>query len=340
MFFPYNTDAPIYYWPIVTVCLIAANAAAFAFQMTNPEAFEPWMLEIGNGLHPVQWLTSVFMHANLAHLVGNMLFLWSFGLVVEGKLGSVKTLAVYLVIGVTESAITQALMLGNEPTHCLGASAAIYGFMAMCLIWAPENCMECVALIYYRVFHFEMKIKIFVGLYVALDVLGVILSGARLSTEFMHSLGALLGFVAGIALLKAEQVDCEYWDIFSVWSGQHLLTEAEREKIEAEKPENKRLEAEQRQKDRERMGQEIHRAIQTKSVLPALKIHQRMLNEYSDWRMPENDLLALIQLLLTKEMKEEAATAMEEYLSCSALSGGYFTKQRYGASALKKLSLT
>ena len=68
-------------------------------------------------------------------VAGNMIALWAFGLVVEGKLGACKTLFVYLGIGVLHGAIVQFLMLGGAQNYCLGASAIIYGFMAMCLIW-------------------------------------------------------------------------------------------------------------------------------------------------------------------------------------------------------------
>ena len=71
-------------------------------------------MAFGDGLHPMQWITCNFLHAGLLHLVGNMLFLWSFGLIIEGKLGWYKTLAVYLGIGVVQGAIVQVLMLGSH----------------------------------------------------------------------------------------------------------------------------------------------------------------------------------------------------------------------------------
>src|SRR5262245_50368908 len=42
-------------------------------------------LWLGQGLHPSQWLTHNFLHAGLIHLIGNMIFLWAYGIVVEGK---------------------------------------------------------------------------------------------------------------------------------------------------------------------------------------------------------------------------------------------------------------
>src|SRR5262245_11868944 len=141
-FFPYSTDAPVYYWPLATVGLIVANIVVFALMaggmITDPDA---WMLSFADGLHAEQWLTSMFSHAGIEHLLGNMLFLWVFGLVVEGKLGWLKFLTCYLGIGLTQAMLEQIVMLGytGEVQGSLGASSAIFGLMAMAAVWAPKN---------------------------------------------------------------------------------------------------------------------------------------------------------------------------------------------------------
>ena len=56
-------------------------------------------------LHPIQWVTHNFLHYDVLHLAGNMLFLWSFGIVVEGKLGAFKFLMTYLAIGTLHGAL-------------------------------------------------------------------------------------------------------------------------------------------------------------------------------------------------------------------------------------------
>ena len=137
MIIPYNTDAPLYHRPVATVGLIAANTLVF-LGLLGREDIEPWMLSFGNGLHPVEWITSLFLHAGFGHLLGNMLFLWVFGLVIEGKLGWWRFLLVYLGLGAFESAVTQVSML-HETGYALGASGAIFGILAMSLIWAQQR---------------------------------------------------------------------------------------------------------------------------------------------------------------------------------------------------------
>jgi len=111
MLIPYSTDAPVYHWPFATVGLIVANVLVFfGVWFGNLGGVEEWTIVNGDGMHPEQWFKALFMHAGIIHLVGNMLFLWLFGLVIEGKLGWWKFLACYLGIGLTQSAVEQFIM--------------------------------------------------------------------------------------------------------------------------------------------------------------------------------------------------------------------------------------
>jgi membrane associated rhomboid family serine protease len=181
------------------------------------------MLARGDGLHPLQWLTSFFMHADIMHLVGNMIFLWAFGLVVEGKIGVFRYLTLYLAIGVLHGALMQILSLGAEEGHILGASAAIYGLLGICVIWAPANNLTCAYFfgIAIRVFHGTINIAIlmFAIFYIGWEFVVVVFTHGAMSTPFLHLTGALIGLALGLLTFKLGFVDCENWDIFSVMSG-------------------------------------------------------------------------------------------------------------------------
>ncbi len=113
---PLGTDAPIYHYPIVTVAIIVANVIAFASTGAgmDMEAVQPWTLSHGEGLQPIQWVTSHFIHGGFGHLIGNMIFLWGFGFLVEGKLGWWKFLLVYLGIGASQCVLEQTFMLDYD----------------------------------------------------------------------------------------------------------------------------------------------------------------------------------------------------------------------------------
>jgi membrane associated rhomboid family serine protease len=221
--FPYACDALLYHWPIVTVALIALNVAAFVAAVEEKiNVHAGWLLEYGTGLHPLQWLLSPFMHADLGHLVGNMVFLWTFGLVTEGKLGWQRFLAIYLGIAVGQSAIEQALvpMFVSDAPGSLGASAAIFGLMAMACIWAPMNEISVFVLAFgFRAATFEVSVGVFAALYVGLDLLYCFLFGAGALSSVNHLMGAAIGAVVGLVLLKAGAVECEDNDLLSVLSG-------------------------------------------------------------------------------------------------------------------------
>ncbi len=86
MLIPLSTDAPIYHFPWATIAVIVVNVALYLAGITpDNEAVKPYLLEYAKGLHPLQWLSASFLHDSLVTLIVNMIFVWTFGLVVEGK---------------------------------------------------------------------------------------------------------------------------------------------------------------------------------------------------------------------------------------------------------------
>ena len=235
MLIPYNTDAPIYHLPIATIGLIIVNTLVFLATTgaaTTDEQFRAhyWlMLETGK-INPVQWVTNNFMHADIMHLVGNMFFLWAFGLIVEGKLGWWRFLVLYLVIGTIYGALIQIpFFIIDTPTEvCLGASAVIFGLVAIAVLWAPKNDLGCFFFIMFVPRTVRVPIQVFGGIYLALQILPIVFFGLGLSSELLHMAGLIVGLPLGILLLKQGWVDCEGWDLFNVMKGKHTKLSSER----------------------------------------------------------------------------------------------------------------
>ncbi|SFI86655.1 rhomboid family intramembrane serine protease [Planctomicrobium piriforme] len=217
MIIPISTDAPIYHRPYGTVGLIVLNVAVFSLLLAQPEQFDHLALSYGHGLTPFTWLTSNFVHGGWLHLIGNMIFLWGFGLIVEGKLGWQRFLLVFLAIGMIECAVEQLIFWRSSGASC-GASAAIFGLMAICLLWAPRNELTVAYWFVTRPGLLDISILWFAVLTFAKSALlfGFLPSAGN---EALHLLGAAVGAVIGLALLKLRQVDCEGWDLLSVISG-------------------------------------------------------------------------------------------------------------------------
>ncbi len=229
-FIPIGTDAPLYHFPYATIGLIVANVFCFAATGFgfHDERLQSWVLEYGHGINPVEWFSSAFAHGGVGHLIGNMIFLWSFGLVVEGKLGWWRFVMVYMAIAGASGAIEDLLTLGMTEGASLGASGVIFGLMSIALVWAPKNELHVVGFIVIpflllravRFFSFEVTIMVFSLFFIGLNLVGFLLAPG-MYTPGLHLIGGAVGFPIGVLYLKKNWVDCEKWDLFAVMSGKY-----------------------------------------------------------------------------------------------------------------------
>lgn len=221
MLLPYSTDAPLYHWPIATVGLIVANVLVFCATVLQVflGSFEPeqveWLMILFNQINPVQWITGSFIHADPVHLAGNMMFLWAFGLVVEGKCGWWKFLLIYFAILIACAATIQSAMflLIDRDGGTMGASGAIFGIMMIAMIWAPENEMDCIVVFFRFARTIEIRLAALAGFFIAMQVFLFVYSGMSLSAEVMQLFGVVYAMPIGFWMLRQDIVDCEGWDL-------------------------------------------------------------------------------------------------------------------------------
>jgi membrane associated rhomboid family serine protease len=134
--------------PIINYLLIAANVVAFLLQMSagaNQEALIsefaliPRSFTDGISLGDIQDIfTSMFMHAGLVHLFGNMLYLWIFGDNVEDAMGHFNYLVFYLLGGVAASA-AHIFVNPSSQLPTVGASGAIGAVLGAYLVLYPQS---------------------------------------------------------------------------------------------------------------------------------------------------------------------------------------------------------
>jgi membrane associated rhomboid family serine protease len=158
------------------------------------------------------WLTlftSIFMHGGVAHLVGNMLYLWIFGDNVEEVLGHVRYVLVYLACGLAAS-LAHIALAPDSLIPTLGASGAIAGVMGMYLIWFPHNQVRVLVL---RTIT-RMPALLVIGLWI---VMQLVLGMGELSTVGQqggvayaaHIGGAAAGIVFGAVYLDRARALAE-----------------------------------------------------------------------------------------------------------------------------------
>ena len=89
MFLPIHTDRPLRHAPSVNLGLIAANVILFLLQRSFPEV-EAALLLRPDEPTVLGFFGSAFLHADVWHLGGNMLFLYIFGNSINDRLGHVS----------------------------------------------------------------------------------------------------------------------------------------------------------------------------------------------------------------------------------------------------------
>ncbi len=149
--------------------------------------------------------TSMFMHGGIAHIAGNMLFLWIFGDNIEDRLGHVKYLIFYLVCGIIASlahVFTTAAFAGGDESMLvpsLGASGAISGVLGGYILLHPTR---RVTVILFR-FLTQVPAYVAIGLWFLFQLIsGLGMLGEGSQTGGVAYAAHIGGFVAGLVLIK------------------------------------------------------------------------------------------------------------------------------------------
>ena len=130
----------------------------------------------------------------VAHLLGNLWFLWMFGDNVEDMIGRGKTLALYLAAGLA-GMLTHVLAFPTDATPVVGASAAIAGLMGAYCVLFPRIRVWVVWFFVPLRLHVSTYILIWIGM----QVLGILLGQGNVAW-WAHIGGFLAGALMALAL--------------------------------------------------------------------------------------------------------------------------------------------
>jgi membrane associated rhomboid family serine protease len=181
---PLRDNVPTRHFPIVTVGLIVANVLVYflyqdgglsaAAGPVNRLAFHPCEVDGSCPTVGESWevtaFTSMFMHADVLHLGGNMLFLWIFGNNVEDALGRVRYVVFYLLAGLAATALQTVITLETASDQAaqipnLGASGAISGVLGAYFILLPRASVLTAIFLGFIFFLREIPAIFFLGIY-------------------------------------------------------------------------------------------------------------------------------------------------------------------------------
>jgi len=98
-----------------------------------------------------QLFTSMFIHASIFHLVGNMLFLFIFGLRGEELFSLPEYLGIYILGGLAGNLLSLVFGVGSGALFVsVGASGAIFALFGACIIYSRRSVRQSIlgALVY------------------------------------------------------------------------------------------------------------------------------------------------------------------------------------------------
>ena len=144
--------------------------------------------------------TSMFVHADLLHILGNMLVLYFIGVSLEERIGTPKTAVIYVATGII-STTGYALLLWGQDFTLVGASGAVSGLMGAILVLYPR---DEIGMIVGPIFLNKVPVWIAVGAFFGMEVfLTFITFKGDLVAHAAHVIGLIAGIALGPVLMKA-----------------------------------------------------------------------------------------------------------------------------------------
>jgi membrane associated rhomboid family serine protease len=142
----------------------------------------------------------MFLHANLIHLGGNMLYLWIFGNNIEDRFGRLGFLVFYLAGGVA-AVVAQVVVDPSSPVPLVGASGAIAATLGAYLVLFPRA--RVLALVFLGFFYqlLEIPAVVVLGFWFVLQLIeGFGSLGASSALGGVAFFAHIGGFVAGVVV--------------------------------------------------------------------------------------------------------------------------------------------
>ncbi len=209
MFIPLRSEASIRHFPFTVIFLIALNIYIFfhlysqelspAVKLIQKYSVIPYEIWHNVDKEPyiphhvyLTFITSLFLHAGILHILSNMLYLWIFGSGVEDRIGHFRFIFFYLICGVAASFV-HVIFNHESLIPTIGASGAISGVLGSYLIIFPKTKIR--TFILFRIF--RVPAFVFLSLWIILQISNVIFKseGDGNIAWWAHIGGFLAGFI-------------------------------------------------------------------------------------------------------------------------------------------------
>lgn len=179
----------------VTLLMLSVMWISFAIQMALPPELEHFVFHFTtlDPLHAWTWVTSVFAHGGVGHILMNSIVIYFFGQLAERKLGSVRFLVFFLITGAVAGMIQVGAFLALGQTGgVIGASGAGLAIMGLLTAWNPN-------LRVYLYFVIPVPIWLITVGYVFVSAFSIIGGGVGAGgvAQVAHFIGVVFGYAIG-----------------------------------------------------------------------------------------------------------------------------------------------
>lgn len=213
---PIGTDEDQAGIPFVTLGLIVTNLVVFGFEfnLTATElqrVFQEWgsrpiYLHYGNvSKFLLTVFASMFLHAGIGHLLGNLLFLWVFGGTIEARFGHLNFIVLYLVSGFFGAFVTFVIYPAST-VPSIGASGAVAGVLACFIMLASLANIRVIMMLGPIPFTFNIPAWLIIGLWIGLNYLNGYLTSGGYQTGGTGWFAHIGGFVGGFLVVFIHQL--------------------------------------------------------------------------------------------------------------------------------------
>ena len=211
MIIPYRVDTLFQRTPWANIAILVLNVVCFVLvsvgvipdSVVSQLVLREWNLS--------ELITHQFLHANILHLVFNMIYLWVFGNAVCAVVNEWIYPGLYLMLGVFAGAVH--MLLNGAPV--IGASGAISGLMGMYLAIYPTNKISCWYILFIRPGTFDLDGYILIIIWFGLELFDAFTGGGQVA-YWAHVGGFVGGFLAAVIFLKLDLVDRTNCDLPTV----------------------------------------------------------------------------------------------------------------------------
>ena len=144
-----------------------------------------------DSLNLLKMISSVFVHADIFHLLGNLFFFYCFARAVEIEITSRSYILVFLAVALLTNIVYS--LASKTPLPTLGMSGVVWGFMGVFLMRYPKENINCFVWYLWVIKVVEVPSYIFVLAFLAFDLIGFREQSAGNVNHIAHISGFFLG---------------------------------------------------------------------------------------------------------------------------------------------------